>query len=365
MNNIKIETVTSVHIGSGNLLYPNMDYVVNKDVIGIIDEKKILDLIGANNLNHWVNSIGKGESLKGFMQRFAPNATMGQYTHRQMTVYLEDVTLSANETLKEQLHDGRGLPYIPGSSIKGAIRTAVLANLAQKNPGQINLGTGRFMAKPVERHFFGNDANSDVFRFLQVGDAYFKNEDEIVIRMENLNIRERQDFWDDSKAQLIEALIEETDSSLKLKLDTKGYLLAQKKAGVKQIQTLESLDKLFQTINNHTLSLLQGELSFWKKYDDEDVVQSYLEQIEGLLEDVESCQETMGRSCILRIGHASGWRFITGGWAEKLPGFTQSIVPTARPKNHQYASYPFPKSRRLDHDGYLLGFVKLTQTNNE
>ena len=69
------------------------------------------------------------------------------------------------------------------------------------------------------------------------------------------------------------------------------------------------------------------------------------------------CQE--GKECVLRLGHASGWRFITGAWTENLDNFKSEIVPASRPKNFNYEQYVFPKSRRLDEDGDIFGFVKL------
>jgi hypothetical protein len=63
----------------------------------------------------------------------------------------------------------------------------------------------------------------------------------------------------------------------------------------------------------------------------------------------------------LRIGHASGWRFITGAWSEQLPFFDSSVVNAARSGNaSKYSEYSFPKSRRTASDGDLMGFVKLS-----
>lgn len=70
-----------------------------------------------------------------------------------------------------------------------------------------------------------------------------------------------------------------------------------------------------------------------------------------------------GKECVLRIGHGSGWRFITGAWSEKLNSFNPVVISAARPNNFRYNEYNFPKTRRVDEECELLGFVKLT--NNE
>ena len=74
---------------------------------------------------------------------------------------------------------------------------------------------------------------------------------------------------------------------------------------------------------------------------------------------IEACQTN---ECILRIGQASGWRFVTGAWLEDIDKhyFNNVIVPLCRPKNDRYRGYPFPKSRRIDESSNVFGFVKLT-----
>ena len=86
--------------------------------------------------------------------------------------------------------------------------------------------------------------------------------------------------------------------------------------------------------------------------------EDYLERMNEILQQFNSCIQ--GKECILRIGHASGWRFITGAWAEQLDNFKDIIVPASRPGNHKYQQYDFPKSRRLDEDSDIFGFVKLS-----
>ena len=57
--------------------------------------------------------------------------------------------------------------------------------------------------------------------------------------------------------------------------------------------------------------------------------------------------------------HGSGWRFITGAWCEGLDNFDE-VIAVSRPNNGRYQEYDFPKSRRIDEDSDILGFVKLS-----
>ena len=102
-------------------------------------------------------------------------------------------------------------------------------------------------------------------------------------------------------------------------------------------------------------------MKYWKERsdrDDSDKVESYLEKVESIKKKVLKC--CRGKECVLRIGHGSGWNFITGGWARDLDNFESLVVPVSRPNNQNYREYDFPKTRRVDDDCELLGFVKLS-----
>jgi CRISPR/Cas system CSM-associated protein Csm5 (group 7 of RAMP superfamily) len=102
--------------------------------------------------------------------------------------------------------------------------------------------------------------------------------------------------------------------------------------------------------------LIEEEIKFWRELDlsgSED----YIDNMIDILKEAKKCSK--GLSCVLRIGHGSGWRFITGAWAESLHNFNR-VVNISRPMNNNYLDYPFPKTRRIDEDSDLLGFVKLS-----
>ena len=90
-------------------------------------------------------------------------------------------------------------------------------------------------------------------------------------------------------------------------------------------------------------------------------VNSYIEQLKDLLNIVNACKGT--HSAIMRMGHGSGWRFMTGAWLERLSDDDfDKVVNEARLNNiEKYSEYDFPKSRRLEEKlCEPLGFVKLT-----
>ena len=174
---MKLETLTSLHIGSGDMLQKDSDFVFGKDangypVVYVINPRKVLALIGEENVDAWTVAIENGRSTKDIVKLYAPKATITDYSLHAIDSYLS----SPAQQIKEFIRDGFDRPYIPGSSIKGAIRTAVLSSIAQamnetdffknvKNKGYITPNT-------LEAKVFGKNPNNDVFRYVRVSDAF-------------------------------------------------------------------------------------------------------------------------------------------------------------------------------------------------
>ncbi|WP_293739182.1 type III-A CRISPR-associated RAMP protein Csm5 [uncultured Parabacteroides sp.] len=364
MSRIELKTLTPIHIGNGNFLQNNADFVVYREnddsFINVIDPRKILALVGEEHLEDWMLSIeNSNDTVASFVGRHNKYAKPDDYALRVITNYAD---VKRGDTLKECLHNGMGLYYIPGSSIKGAIRTAVLSTLSKGKAleSKIKDRSNRINAKQVEKDFFGKDPNRDVFRFLQVGDAYFDGDCGIATRMVNLNIRKKDDLMDYSKTQIVEAIGLENSSTLQMKIagDYYRWVKSQKPEDIADLpQGMESLSSLFMLINIYSEELISSEIDSWTELQERySGAEHYIENMQSILEEIKKCRK--GKECVLRIGYGIGWRFITGGWSESLGNFDE-VVSASRPKNHLYNEYVFPKSRRLDEDSDVFGFVKL------
>ena len=367
MSKMKLETLTSLHIGSGNMLQKDSDFVFGKDaedypVVGVIDPRKVLTLVGEENIDAWTVAIENGRSTNDIVKQYAPIATITDYSLHTIDSYLSRTP----QQIKEFIRDGLDRPYIPGSSIKGAIRTAVLANIAatmnEAEFLQVTRNNGNITAKAFEAKVFGKDPNHDVFRYLLVGDAFAMGYRTAVYNMVNINERTERGFWDTSKQMATEVLLSGTEVDFSLALKQPELRPADMPAMPK---ALSSVDALLNVINNHTRMLLADEIDIWESKNvdsrSEEKVNSYIGQLKDLLNTANECQGTP--SAVMRIGHGSGWRFITGAWTERLSDNDfGAVVNKARPGNaKRYANYDFPKSRRLEEDECEpLGFVKIT-----
>lgn len=356
MNKIHIETLTDVHVGSGETLLENNDYYVTQcdgdKVLAIIDPKKVLNRIGLKNIDTWVAGIERGKGIVDILKSIAPIAGPWDVAKRLVDLYAS----KSLGSLKTIVRNGLDRPYLPGSSLKGAMRTAVMATVMKNNPNMdLWIDFSKMIGAKVERNVFGSDPNNDIFRFLQVGDADFGEWSTSAVRMVNVNERTSGNYWDCSKQQLIETIPLNCDSYFEMKIRSKECQLAGKKLP----PCMTSVDNLFEAINNHTCNLLEQEVKWWADREMDDTsgyASQYKEACKQLLEEALAAKPGQ---CVMRVGGGSGWRFITGDWSRKSKMFNQ-IKDKSRPHNERYKKYDFPKSRRVDDECNLLGFVKLS-----
>lgn len=381
-NNISITNLTQIHVGSGETLQKNTDYIVRNDGgnsdIYVIDPDLIGKLIGTDQRawDQWLASIERGDTNR-FFDLFLGRRKPADYSKRRITNF---VGTRNDKTLKECMHDGLGRPYLPGSSIKGAIRTAIISYLASSMPkaakeniigsmdsrGSILDERGN-RHKSAEDYILGDTPNENLMRFIRVGDAFYDKETEIAVTEVSINQRLESDLMDYKNAQAVEAIGKDERSSFSLYIDQRLFDKVydrsklghdDKLKGMRRLPSeLSTIPGLFQVIKDHTKRLVESEITYWKEQTEYTGAEDYIESMEEILENVNSCKYG---ECVIRIGQASGWRFMTGAWTEGLDNFYNKVVPASRPNNERkYKEYDFPKSRRIDDESYLFGFAKL------
>lgn len=371
MSTFTMETLTPVHIGSGVFLQRDIEYLrVHTNSgnssftrLGIIDEAKVLEIIGTENVDKWLSIIENRDNLYAYLKSRKPDLKLADVSSRTIHCYTENKQCL---TLKEQIHDGCERPYIPGSSIKGAIRSAllnqiILANGKRIKEDEIKIFKGQFSANTLEKKIFGNNPNSDIFRYFQVGDALFDKNTTVGLRLCCLNIVSNGDetILDQKSAQLVETIGADVKAFFSIKLDSEN---GKNSKLFNEFEPFVSINRLFDFINMNTLHILEGERKFWEDDVENDYVEAYVERINDIIGLVNKLEKG---ECILRLGHGMGWSFINGNWTKDDSILSDQIFEriknAARPNNHRYSEYPFPKTRRVDEDVDLLGFVKIKE----
>lgn len=351
-NNIEIRPLqyipNMIHVGDGLQLQYGYDYLWDNEYVYIIDPKRLARMIGAITrdgyneevMTEWINNISN-KTIDEFIEE--QNLDYRSISQRVITNWYGQFANS--NIIGTQIHDTNGRPYIPGSSIKGALRTAVIATLARR---WVNLTIDD--AKTLEMKLTSNTTNtkqsvrSDFFRFIRVTDAYYKPGCEVVITVPRMTI----DKMNDIKTILeVIAPNEDENASILLNIDVNQYDMVMNSGLMESIgdmpNEIRTINGLFSLVNEHTLYLLNKEIDTWRLIKTHNA-EKYVDTLQLLKQECQDCGEG---ECILRLGMGSGKIFITGAWAMTLNGVS---VPKTR------AVY----NEDNDHLN-VLGFAKLAK----
>lgn len=163
-----VTTLSPLHIGDGNELRQDFDFLVNNGRTYRLN----VDIILTAKSSSMIPDRSGQYPLPGklLQEKDYKNPAFFRYV-----VPGFPRSRRADARLQSCIKDVYDRPYIPGSSLKGAIRTA----LAWTGWDEINprldrraLGHNRKWAgQSLEKKLFGRDPNNDLLRALQVGDC--------------------------------------------------------------------------------------------------------------------------------------------------------------------------------------------------
>lgn len=378
---IKLETLSPIHIGSGVQYQGNAEYLYfdREKVLVVADEEKILDIIGTENIHIWVGYIENRENRQSFLEYLR---------QRKPNIRPEDVAqriipLKGNQsphftnTLREQIHSGMGVPFIPGSSIKGAIRTSIFSQTIIPKYETRGLGdrdlnfrlirrgnyeVPDFNDQNLQREVFGQNPNSDWMRMLQVGDCYFPNSTHAAFS-ETLNEKGANQQYEikGEVRQLIEYIPAGRTAEFQINIPEAHRDLIMRKEPRLFASTARQLNYhwLCSVLQQHALRLLRNEIVFFKDADlpdDANGLQDFMKEMEA------DAKDFLQNVCLLRLGFGTGYRNMTGDWVKYLvqDNDLYDDVATATRRTSRYNKMPLPKSRKIMFDGVLPGYLKLT-----
>jgi CRISPR-associated protein Csm5 len=166
---VSLQTLSPVHIGDGNELRQGFDFMVRGNATYRLNEDAILQAKE--------NQVRPDRS--GHYPTPGALLTAADYERDDYFRYvLRGAARSAkmDARVKSFIKDVYDRPYIPGSSLKGALRTA----LAWLGWSEVNLRLERGMignsrswaGQRLERKIFGPDPNHDLLRALHVSDLF-------------------------------------------------------------------------------------------------------------------------------------------------------------------------------------------------
>ena len=300
---IELEGLSPLFIGSGDT-YSQLDYIPENDKIHIIDFNKVLENVSERMIDDLTNDIRENFSnniwegdVKEFLGRY--NIDWKEFIERSYKLIGSIGKNEINQFIKTS-----DTLYIPGSSIKGAIRTAVLFHILQSNQNLKNSlkeNVVNFFNDRNIQNLIQSDGKNDLLRALQVSDSSVENGGEKIVVAES-NVYHLRD-----KKSTIPIFNEVLDHGFRanasIKLDKKLVGTGFLKSSLFQLQK----QSILEAINSFYREIINYELQTFKHQKDENL-QKLIMFYKGLEDQINS----LGKNeCIIRIGQGSSILGIT------------------------------------------------------
>lgn len=319
---LEAEILTPVHVGAGEEKdwMENADFVLDKGKVYFLDHKKVMDAIGPDKFAHALTAPHRS-SLKGVLP-----GPVKDYASKVMECHA-----NTQNGIKAQVRTGlKKKPVIPGSSLKGALRSVIIHHLKPSNRTNDN--------SQLNKQVMGSSTDGDEFgRFFKVTDVSF--EETKLINSKIFNLTQKGNNFESGWKHA-------NRNSTKPYFDPKGFnvvyeVIAPGQKGVfdfrlavipwenlQKSNKIVSVDKrvkaktqiikdpignLFGIINDYTRNYLENEIKFFKKYNQAEHTDKILDN----LKDLKSRIPADNSYCIMRLAAGSGFHSITGDW--KLP----------------------------------------------
>ena len=380
----RVELLSPLHIGNGNEL-KMVDFYLDDDkkLIKRIDFNKFISYCFENGINlmeelnkrHY--KTGKDFSITKFMD--AKGIDPDGFTSYEVPAIIAKRERESEFAVKEHIKCGGA--YIPGSSIKGAMRTALMWAFLNEGDNVDVLfdeldhwlrKRGRIDLKKIDdrisRKVFGDDAHHDILRALRISDTS-------VIDLEHLEVSEIKIVGNPQDIPVyVENLKTGTEATFDLYLDEDLLNTEKKEPDFKKYELREYMNTsgICKACNAFSKKVVEEHLRYmWEQYDCESTIGMF----ETLRSEIERCGDN---EAVLHIGWGGGWYSTTIGLlVETYPKFTTSAEGNRRnwhlredtlrykfrlgknPQTKRYASR-FPKTRRTTIEGKPLGWVKIT-----
>ncbi len=366
----RITVLTPTHIGAGKEKnwQKGIDYFYQNGLLYVVDTQKLFAILN--------NSVVKGtQSALDVYTNYLSNGQTRKIEEliREVDVDFDEIVRFRFEYRRDNppkeifslIRTGQGIPIIPGSAIKGAVRSAIFSYLMDKK----KLKSSQFH-KYTEKDLLGSFSN-DIMRFIRFFDAKVTDTEISFIELFNL-YREGRDWESDYKNGglcTVESFCSGASGSFRLDIaDGLLRLIGSKNKkellppNMQQIWKEDNPIKfLFKIINEHTRRHIKRELDFFNTYNQAEDVDAIIES----LEEIETFTKNEDKA-ILRMSYGSGFHGITGDWRFKNHLGTieypdeRNLVYNRRTGQREPARY---KSRRIADNGRdfnCMGFVEIS-----
>jgi CRISPR-associated protein Csm5 len=361
-----LEVITPVHIGSGVKLQKDIDFSATNDSLILVSQEQLLTHLEKNP-----------EEL----ERFSQNSTLASLKMQpDGTTYYG--TFYQTRDLLQFVRSGNGNPYIPGSSLKGAIRTVFFKKLFQKNSDtylqKLDTRKKEKSAEKISNSIFNgsdkNRPNYDFFRALRIFDIPVAPDNIGIVDVAILSMTGPSEFgWKDmrgkqniaiaSKATHLysESLLPGTAAVFSLQIEDFLFENEKAKKELNFSQTDMRPENISVLINAYSREKLEKEIKFLNDINSGKQLDPVLKSIKKIYNSIPvPGSEDEKKGFFLRLGWGSGWKSMTGDALtdRQLTDIREKLVLGKK-------KFPvFPKSRKIVFENgipdSLTGWVKIT-----
>jgi len=335
---LDIEVLTPLHIGSGRKLVQGFDFAVQNAVTYRLNEDAILT-------DRWPDDPALQRKFLG--QPLADLLEPGDYqAHPEYFRYSLRGEPAMREIV-ECIRDVHGQPYLPGSSLKGALRTALLRAATDKQAfKRSDFGPGggpneaKQAAQGLEQKVLGRDPNRDILRALIVGDS--QPIPMAALRLQRLQMVPGLNID-------VEAIARGTHLTATLRLDT--WLLKRTGQGLNWPPLVRQIVRqVARTAQFVAQRRIEHEYRYHEKRGDQQAMSFYARLAEEAVSG-----HWPENEFLIQVGFGTGWRAKTvlGGLGDADPLLATVVRDFRLDRGGGKASQgyvkgqPFPKARHL------------------
>jgi len=321
---VTLTPLTPIHIGDGEMMDPT-EYIAKDGYVYYLNQIAFMSHLlssGKNTLKQALDSSNMESIIRIMADNFDADNKLHWKSRTKVDANFCNLWKQNLKNVRnsQQLHrfirnQANDQPYIPGSSIKGAIRTAILDELAEDKDKRQEIEQARrdrkFNAQTAEAILLNAknqrgtmDISSDPFKYLKVSDAIFQDDNLFIDTIQRYGMAEKD----------LPVYYEMINFE-------KGSFCFDMEAGVKIMDIAVCPINRLQLFST---SLINKEIEWMKNHDKERFTEFY----RSMIKKTDEANKTDDQ-CLIRLGFGSGH------WSMTLQNYWKDDLKTKAVWNEQ------------------------------
>jgi CRISPR-associated protein Csm5 len=340
-----VTTLSPLHIGTGHKLLRDFDYVVHNGRTWRLSENTFLAAqeVEDPKVMHRLMSAPPAQLLQP--QDFREDSEYFRYVIKGIP-HSQQTGAIVHEQIKT-VEDG---PYLPGSSLKGSLRTALAwhgweEKKLRPDRTKIDERRPKFAARDYDHALFGRDPNHDLFRALLIGDSAPVTADHLMLI--NVRVLTSKGIGKDIPVE-VEAIRPNTTFTLPVKIDTRLFSdWARQRKDFRLGGSPEWLLDLARIVRAHAFDRIRRQRAWFSERNDARAVADFYARLEQL--------SFKDNQFLIQLGWGGGWDSKTlGSRLQSDATFFDWLVMQPKlgllrdkARDTRKSRLPFPSTRRV------------------